>query len=159
MSIGIEKLLGHMAWANQKLIAALADLPNEALSAFATDPEWKVAEILRHFMSSADWYGWRVTGEDHIDFPAPTQISELSLYAELAATFDDRLLRASREPDLVFQSPGYDRLRARSTIISQAVHHATEHRAQIVSALEAQGFKSISLDGFDLWEYCNEVGE
>ena len=41
----------------------------------------------------------------------------------------------------------------RSTIITQAVHHATEHRAQAISALEARGYKAVNLDDFDLWAY------
>jgi len=43
--------------------------------------------------------------------------------------------------------------RWRSTILSQAIHHATEHRAQIASALEAKGFTPINLDDLDLWEF------
>jgi uncharacterized damage-inducible protein DinB len=43
--------------------------------------------------------------------------------------------------------------RWRSTIVSQAIHHATEHRAQIASALEAKGFTPMSLDDLDLWSY------
>jgi len=43
--------------------------------------------------------------------------------------------------------------RWRSTILSQAIHHATEHRAQIASALEAKGFAPVNLDDLDLWEF------
>ncbi len=43
--------------------------------------------------------------------------------------------------------------RWRSTILSQSIHHATEHRAQIASALEAKGFKPVNLDDLDLWSY------
>ena len=43
--------------------------------------------------------------------------------------------------------------RWRSTILSQSIHHATEHRAQIASALEAKGFKPVDLDELDLWAY------
>ncbi|MFM8937646.1 MAG: hypothetical protein ACKOF0_01350, partial [Actinomycetota bacterium] len=43
--------------------------------------------------------------------------------------------------------------RWRSTILSQAIHHATEHRAQIASALEAKGFKPVDLDELDLWSF------
>jgi uncharacterized damage-inducible protein DinB len=43
--------------------------------------------------------------------------------------------------------------RWRSTILSQSIHHATEHRAQIASALEAKGFKPMDLDELDLWAF------
>ena len=48
--------------------------------------------------------------------------------------------------------------RWRSTILSQAIHHATEHRAQIASALEAKGFTPVNLDDLDLWSYEIETG-
>jgi uncharacterized damage-inducible protein DinB len=43
--------------------------------------------------------------------------------------------------------------RLRSTVLSQAIHHATEHRAQIASALEVKGFEPINLDDISLWDY------
>ena len=83
MTIGLDRLLRHMGWANQKTIAHLESLSEESLTAFATNSEWFVAEIL---------------------------------------------------------------------------HHATEHRAQIASALEARGFVAVDLDELDLWSYEIETG-
>jgi uncharacterized damage-inducible protein DinB len=48
--------------------------------------------------------------------------------------------------------------RWRSTILSQAIHHATEHRAQIAAAIEARGFSPLNLDDLDLWSYETEQG-
>ncbi|NCV77343.1 MAG: hypothetical protein EBW21_06725, partial [Actinobacteria bacterium] len=53
---------------------------------------------------------------------------------------------------------GKDITRERSTIISQAVHHATEHRAQLIDALEFKRYKVINLDDIDLWAFESEVG-
>lgn len=41
----------------------------------------------------------------------------------------------------------------RETILQQAIHHATEHRAQISAALEANGFEPLNLDDIDLWSF------
>jgi uncharacterized damage-inducible protein DinB len=74
---------------------------------------------------------------------------------------DAELLAASQLPegDVVREWEGKIIIRKRSTIISQAIHHATEHRAQLISALEAKGFTSINLDDYDLWNYADTVGE
>jgi hypothetical protein len=48
--------------------------------------------------------------------------------------------------------------RWRSTILSQAIHHATEHRAQIAEAIGAQEFVRLNLDNMDLWSYEIEQG-
>jgi uncharacterized damage-inducible protein DinB len=60
---------------------------------------------------------------------------------------------------MTHQVDGATVTRARSTIISQAIHHATEHRAQLISALEAKGFTSINLDHYDLWAYSSTINE
>ena len=54
MTIGLDRLLAHMAWANQKTIAHLQTLPEDSLAAFATNPEWHAAEIIYHIVDSAD---------------------------------------------------------------------------------------------------------
>jgi hypothetical protein len=47
----------------------------------------------------------------------------------------------------------------RSTILAQAIHHATEHRAQIAGALATNGNAAIDLDAIDLWEYADSEGQ
>ena len=49
-------------------------------------------------------------------------------------------------------------MRARSTVLAQAIHHATEHRAQIAGALAAHGIDAIDLDALDLWEFADAEG-
>jgi len=54
---------------------------------------------------------------------------------------------------LDLESDGRKFQRLRSTVLSQAIHHATEHRTHIASALEAKGFEPIYLDDISLWDY------
>jgi uncharacterized damage-inducible protein DinB len=44
----------------------------------------------------------------------------------------------------------------RWVLVNQAVHHATEHRAQIAGALAANGIASIDLDAIDVWSLYDE---
>lgn len=53
MTISLQRALEHMAWANQEIYKLIAELPDEALDAYATDPEFTVREILRHIASSS----------------------------------------------------------------------------------------------------------
>ena len=62
MTIGLDRLLAHMAWANQKTIAHLQTLPEGSLGSFATNPEWHAAEIVYHIVDSADHYAFRISG-------------------------------------------------------------------------------------------------
>jgi uncharacterized damage-inducible protein DinB len=39
------------------------------------------------------------------------------------------------------------------TVLSQAPYHATEHRAQIMSALNVAGYAPLTLDDIDFWAF------
>jgi len=134
MTIALNRLLAHMSWANQKTIAHLQTLPEQSLSAFATNPKWQVSEIIHHIVDSADAYAFRITGK-HPQLPGDSipeigVIADLALIAKQAAAIDAALLEAVSLDD-----------------------DATEHRAQIASALEAKGFTPVDLDELDLWAF------
>ena len=160
MTIALNRLLAHMSWANQKTIAHLQTLPEQSLSAFATNQKWQVAEITHHIVDAADAYAFRITGE-HPQLPGESipeikTISDLALIAKQAEVIDAALLKSVSLADEQIEFTNYaGKLvkRWRSTILSQAIHHATEHRAQIASALEAKGFTPIDLDELDLWAF------
>ena len=170
-----EKLLKHMAWANHEIFSKVAELDDKALDTYAVNPEWTVREITRHIASSATWYGWRLldksswSGEEHALWQAKLDetevpavaIKDLHIVIDRLAAADEVLLQAARLPEgtVIREWEGKTIIRARSTIISQAIHHATEHRAQLVSALEARGFTTINLDDYDLWSYADTIGE
>jgi len=160
MTIAFNRLLAHMSWANQKTIAHLQTLPEQSLSAFATNQKWQVAEITHHIVDAADAYAFRITGE-HPQLPGESipeikTISDLALIAKQAEVIDAALLKSVSLADEQIEFTNYaGKLvkRWRSTILSQAIHHATEHRAQIASALEAKGFTPVDLDELDLWAF------
>ena len=161
MTITVARLLRHMAWANQETIKHLQSLPEESLKAYATNPEWFVAEIAHHIVDSADHYAFRITGKVALTQPGDPciadieKISDLARLAEQAAIVDALLVSAADLDDvwLDLENDNGKFQRLRSTVLSQAIHHATEHRAHIASALEAKGFEPINLDDISLWDY------
>ena len=153
--ITIERLLKHMAWSNQFVLHFIAELPDAALGAYATNPEWTVERIMTHTVGAAGWYGYRLNGQDVPEMPIPTTMTEFRAIIPMAQQFDAVLLAEAAHPDRLMKhvNENGEVLRWRSTILSQAVHHATEHRAQVASALEAKGFAAPDLDEIDLWAY------
>jgi uncharacterized damage-inducible protein DinB len=167
MTIALDRLLLHMEWANQKTITHLQSLPEESLKAFATNPEWHAAEIIYHIIDSADHYAYRISGIPALTQPGEPCIDEVKVIADLArlkeqaAIVDKALLDCVKLDDIQLEFVNNEEKsvkRWRSTILSQAIHHATEHRAQLASALEAKGFKPVDLDELDLWSYEIETG-
>ena len=167
MTISMDRMLLHMAWANQKTIAHLQGLPEESLKAYATNSEWFVAEIVHHIVDSGDNYAFRINGIPVLTKPGDSpiddveKISDLARIKDQAAQVDKALLECVKLDDVQLEFENFAGKmvkRWRSTILSQAIHHATEHRAQIASALEAKGFTPVDLDELDLWAYEIETG-
>ena len=156
----LDRLLRHMAWANSAVIASLAGLTDHALALTAPRNEWSAARILAHLVSAAGGYASRLEGEPRpADTEPPASIAELKAILARCAGFDARLRAQATLPDVLVAHPHPDRpARARSTILGQAIHHATEHRAQIASALATNGLDAIDLDALDVWAYGEAEG-
>jgi uncharacterized damage-inducible protein DinB len=151
-----DRLLRHMAWANQQLIARLAEQPDSVLGLTSPQNEWSAGRILAHLANAANGYGARLSGlPRQSQLEAPTSVAQLPAIAEQLAASDARLRAHAEQPEGMAGYAGDDARYPRSTVIAQAIHHATEHRAQIAGALATNGVNAIDLDAIDLWEFTD----
>ena len=153
----LDRLVRHMAWANAWLVARLLAQPIDALALTAPRNEWSAGRILAHLLNAAQGYSTRLAGAPRPpDVETPTSTEELAALGERLAATDATFLAQTMEPDVLIEHPKrageWD---LRSTILGQAIHHATEHRAQIAGALATNGNDAIDLDAIDLWEYAD----
>lgn len=156
----LDRLLRHMAWANAALIGQLAGQTDEVLSLASPRNEWTVAMILQHLVDAADRYAARLEGAPRPgDATPPTTVAELRALAARCAAIDARIRAQAAVPDGPSPSPDPGRVgRWRSTVLGQAIHHATEHRAQIAGAIATNGNDAIDLDALDVWAYGDAEG-
>jgi uncharacterized damage-inducible protein DinB len=154
----LNRQLTHMAWANTQMFTVLTALPVDALAFTSPGSEWSVGAIAHHLVTAAENYAQRLHGELRAEKrELPATIADL---AELVAAVKaaDAKLRAGA------QLPGHEIITwisfsgeeisvPRWVLVNQAVHHATEHRAQIAGALAANGNTSLDLDALDVWTY------
>ncbi len=156
----LDRLLRHMAWANAALIARLTDLPVDTLSLASPRNEWTVLLILDHLVSAAGRYAARLEGGPRPERAAsPASSAGLVALAADCAAYDARIRAQAALPDGPAAFAGQDSgIPARSTVVAQAIHHATEHRAQIAAALATNGVDAIDLDALDLWEFADAEG-
>lgn len=155
MAISTVRLLQHMAWANQKVYQSVQSLPDESLESFIVNPEWTAKQILRHITSGADWYLYCLEGGSLQEIRRPSNMSDVANLAKILAASDSEIIKSGNSGDemLTISHKDKSRKNLRSTIISQTIHHATEHRAQLIGALEFKGYKPINLDDIDLWAF------
>ena len=159
----LDRLLRHMAWANQATFKILEGLPTEHLELHAPkEPEWSVREIACHLARSADFYCWRIGAETaQWPFSEDAAGTPIPAMAEALREYDVVLRGEAHKPDApvtYVRDDGASVVRARSTILAQAVHHATEHRAQMSGILAAHGIRAINLDEFDVWAHADAEG-
>ena len=156
MTISLERALRHMAWANQRVYEAVAQLPDEALDSYIVNPKWTAGKICNHIAGGATWYVFRLEIEDWIDIPKVKTAADVKKVAGILKDLDSKLINVAGQPDRELSytdEDGVTRVRWFSTILSQAIHHATEHRAQLIDALEYKGYAPINLDDIDLWSF------
>ena len=158
MEILTDRLFRHMAWANAYVFDRLATLSSQELEYTAPTDDWTAASILEHITGCH--YANLLDGKGYIQTKAPTNAAEVLALKELSIGFDARLREAAMEPAgfVEYTRDGKLIRRARATILAQAIHHATEHRAQIAGIYSARGMKVIDLDEIDLWEFANYEG-
>jgi uncharacterized damage-inducible protein DinB len=151
-----------MAWANAGLVVALTQIPDEALVLAAPGSEdWSAGRIFAHYVGAAGIYVARLEGVETPPRPAPpTNAVEVRAIGQLCADYDARLRVQAALPDAActFVREGQTFTRARSTLLAQSVHHATEHRAQIAGALAAHGLRVVDLDALDVWSFGDAEG-
>jgi uncharacterized damage-inducible protein DinB len=156
----LDRLLRHMAWANATIFEWVTSLSDDALGLSSPRNEWTAGMILGHLVDSAGGYASRIEGvprQPRIE--APTAIADLAELAATCAAIDARLRSQAAVPDGQCPSPNpANPPRARSTVLAQAIHHATEHRAQIAGALSTNGEDAIDLDALDVWAYGEAEG-
>ncbi len=144
-----------MAWANQRLFAAVAELPDEALTSYLVDPDFDVATILHHIVDGSEWFAFCAGGHPWSHREKPQTAADVRALAQKLAELDTLVIAEGQREDvtLTISHEDGDFEAKLSTVIAQAPHHATEHRAQLVAALEVRGFRPVNLDDLDLWSF------
>ena len=155
MSATTNRLLRHMAWANQSVFDSVKSLPDLALGTYIVNSEWTAGRILQHIVGGADWYVYCLTQTPWRDIKLPESMEDLNLLQQHLAEFDARIFSQSELPDEYITIKEDDRSwqALRSTILAQAIYHSAEHRTQLIDALESRGYSPIYLDDLDLWKF------
>jgi uncharacterized damage-inducible protein DinB len=156
----------HNKWANQQIVDYCRSQPEELLDKSVGGTYGTPRATLIHLVAAEEWYVFRLTGmkfEDLLDQEEP--------FVHPFPGFDDLKRRAKRSGEAVIeaaQTTTYDQTYRtfpddegkiwevkKPLVLVQAINHATEHRAQIVTTLSALGAEPIELD---VWRWGPESG-
>lgn len=158
-----KSLLGdafaHHAWATERLLDACAGLSREQLFTEAIGTYGPIIATLNHLVQSDAWYLFVLTDGRFPQIPEESKLGldELRAAATACATAWTEYLAADIDPeaDNVRRGDGWEYHVPLGVRLAQVVHHGTDHRSQVCTALTSLG---ITPPEIDLWAYADATG-
>ena len=155
----LDDAFAHHVWATLRLIDACLPLNREQLEAAVPGTYGSILETTRHLVEADTYYLAHLTSDPAREIDS-SQMGLGELRAEMAA--DERtwteLLAADLDPDVVVSDvdeEGYRRDASIGARIAQAIHHGTDHRSQICTALTTLGLEPPLID---VWAFGVQTG-
>lgn len=144
---------GHHMWATLQVIDACGALSPEQMGTAVPGTYGSILETLRHLVGADAWYLFRVSGErtplideDHMD------LAELRIAVERHDAAWQEVLAGDLDPDglvVTRRDDGSETHAPMSIRLAQALHHGTDHRSQICTAITALNVKPPVIDAWD----------
>jgi len=149
----------HHVWATGVILATCAELTDEQLNAPAVGTYGPIVETLRHIVQADSFYLSIFTDGrvPEIEPDAKLSVEELrAAFARYGGAYDE-LLATSPDPEawVIERAEGAEFHSKMGIRLAQVVHHGTDHRSQICTALTSLG---VSPPDIDLWAYGEVVG-
>ncbi len=144
---------GHHVWATQRLIDACLSLDEVQLERFTPGTYGPILRTQQHLVGSDAWYLLCITRD-----PARKIDEDHMTLTELRAAMDDNgaawaaLIAGDPDPDEVIREMDEEAHETRAPLgirLAQALHHGTDHRSQICTALTSLGVDPPSIDVWD----------
>lgn len=155
----LDDAFAHHVWATLRLIDACAELSPEQLDTSVPGTYGTIVETLRHLVGADAWYVFRLSGEpskflseEAMGFP------ELRAAMEGAAAAWSRVLATDPDPSTLVVGNADDGTEVywpTSVRVAQALHHGTDHRSQICTALTTIG---VAPPAIDVWDFAEQGG-
>lgn len=155
MTDTLARAFEHSNWANERVIECCSALDDAALDAPHPGTEWSLRRTLLHIVESQVGYVSLLTlrpeerTETNVAFEGIADAARSSGAELLAVVTDEEWV--CMEPVLSSDGHTIDPW----VVIVQALHHATDHRRQVLGMLRTLGVSPPRLDG---WAFGDAVG-
>jgi len=160
----MEDAFAHHVWATLRLVDTCLALNPPQLDTAVPGTYGSIFDTLRHFIGSDAWDLFVATSdraslidEDEMD------LSELRAAMESHGPAWSRLLAQDLDPDAVLDEvdevDGYERHIAMGIQLAQVLHHGSDHRSQVCTALTELGVEPPPIDVLDFGMQAGRVVE
>jgi len=154
----LTTLFRHNRWANLRLLERCAGLSDEQLDATLLGTFGSIRDTLQHIVTAERSYLSRIsTGQPyrHPKDAPPLTLAEMAEWARTSgAGLIEWALKVQAGDTVQVDWDGAPRAVPKTILLTQAINHATEHRAQVMAILTQLGIEPPELDG---WSYFDEM--
>jgi uncharacterized damage-inducible protein DinB len=156
----LKDAFAHHIWATLRLIEACGALGPEQLGTTVPGTYGSVMDTIRHLVEADCWYLFAITGErSHLIDEKGMDLPELGAATERNGAAWSRLLGGDLDPDAVLrevdEGDGYEMHAPIGVRLAQALHHGTDHRSQVCTALTSLGVEPPDID---VWCFGLQTG-
>jgi uncharacterized damage-inducible protein DinB len=155
----LNDAFAHHTWATMRLLDACAGLTPEQLATEVPGTYGSILATLRHIVGGDAGYLFVLTGGrvPEIDEEAMA-IADLQAAAKSHDAAWASLLEEDLDPEAIVtrhRDDGTDSKAPLGVRLAQAIHHGTDHRSQVATALTNLG---IEPPGIDVWAFADSQG-
>jgi uncharacterized damage-inducible protein DinB len=155
----LSDAFAHHVWATERLIDACTPLTPKQLNAPVPGTFGSIIDTLRHLVSADSWYlSFFDSTTAQFDEAAETSLAELrSVMAHNGPAWTE-LLAGELDPDedvVEHGDTGWEFHAKMGIRLAQVVHHGTDHRSQVCTALSSLG---LTPPAINLWDYGEATG-
>jgi uncharacterized damage-inducible protein DinB len=163
MTSPLQAAFDHHVWATLRILEVCGELTDDQLATTVPGTYGSILDTLRHTVGADAGYLWFLSGGDRpaIDEEAMS-LPALRREMEVDATAWAALIARAFDPDEVLvrrRDDGSETHAPRGIRLAQAVHHGTDHRSQICTALTTLGIEPPEIDVWDFGVVTGSVLE
>jgi uncharacterized damage-inducible protein DinB len=157
VTVALDHVLRHNAWANKTLLEHCAKLEPSALEQRAAGTYGTLYGTLQHLVAGEQWYIRLLTGELLGTEIRRTERHSLAELIAVSARTGARAheLAASDDASRVIEVDGPEDRSTVGVVFAQLVNHANEHRAHANTILSVNGRPTPVISG---WRYGMQKG-
>jgi len=155
----LDEAFAHHVWATLRLIDTCLSLTPEQLKAAVPGTYGSILETTRHLVEADTYYLAHLTSDPAREIDSGAMgLRELRAEIEADERTWTELLVQDLDPDAVVKDvdeEGYERDATIGIRLAQAIHHGTDHRSQICTALTTLGLEPPLID---VWAFGVQTG-
>ncbi len=149
----------HHVWATIRVIDACLALPPGQLDTTVPGTYGSILETLRHLVGADASYLWVLSDGRHPEIEeAEMGLAELRAVMEESGPEWTAVVNRDLDPEetvIRHRDDGTDSHAPRSIRLAQVLHHGTDHRSQVCTALTSLGVEPPAID---VWDFAAKDG-